>query len=135
MTTDTPDKPGTPRAWLSHETPLERGIDEILHYLWDPIGVRAHPQARDEYADYVPRIVAELSFGTDAARIATLLASISADEMQVGSTPDSDLTAARCIVRLHSWFAAGEAKAPTGTRTDLLSTPNLSATSPSHPNS
>jgi len=35
---------------LNHqEKELYRRTDEILHYLWDPIGVSDTPQARDEY--------------------------------------------------------------------------------------
>jgi hypothetical protein len=31
--------------------------DEILQYLWDPIGVGHFPEARDEYSSYVPQVV------------------------------------------------------------------------------
>jgi len=27
-------------------------VDEVLHYLWDPIGIRGVPAARDEYSSY-----------------------------------------------------------------------------------
>ena len=27
-------------------------VDEVLHYLWDPIGVSGVPAARDEYESY-----------------------------------------------------------------------------------
>lgn len=28
---------------------LYRAVDEVLHFIWDPIGVRGFPEARDEY--------------------------------------------------------------------------------------
>ena len=31
-------------------------VGEVLHYLWDPIGVSGVPQARDEYDSYVPQV-------------------------------------------------------------------------------
>jgi hypothetical protein len=31
-------------------------VDELLHFTWDPIGVREMPQARDEYQAYVPKV-------------------------------------------------------------------------------
>ena len=36
---------------------LHRRTDEVLHYIWDPIGVSGVPTARDEYSGYVPRLV------------------------------------------------------------------------------
>lgn len=38
-------------------------IGEILHYLWDPIGVRGIPEARDEYDSYVAHVGALLERG------------------------------------------------------------------------
>ncbi len=35
---------------------LYGGVGEVLHYLWDPIGVSGVPQARDEYDSYVPQV-------------------------------------------------------------------------------
>jgi hypothetical protein len=32
-------------------------VDEVLHYMWDPIGVAGTPEARYEYAGYVARVV------------------------------------------------------------------------------
>ena len=35
---------------------LYRRVDEVLHYLWDPIGVAGAPEARDEYYSYLPHV-------------------------------------------------------------------------------
>ena len=36
---------------------FNRRSDEVLHYLWDPIGVAGTVMARDEYTGYVPRLM------------------------------------------------------------------------------
>ena len=41
---------------------LYRAIGEILHYVWDPIGIAGVPQARDEYDSYVAQVKAQLEF-------------------------------------------------------------------------
>lgn len=38
------------------ETALLRAVDEVLYYVWDPIGINDEPMARSEYYDYVPRV-------------------------------------------------------------------------------
>ncbi len=38
------------------EIKLYRQTDEILHYMWDPIGVAGIAQARDEYHSYLPQV-------------------------------------------------------------------------------
>lgn len=35
---------------------LQRRVDEVLFYVWDPIGVSDEPFARGEYESYVPGI-------------------------------------------------------------------------------
>jgi hypothetical protein len=39
---------------LPHQDELYRRTDEVLHYIWDPIGVAGVPEARDEYDSYLP---------------------------------------------------------------------------------
>lgn len=38
------------------DSELYRRIDEVVHYVWDPIGVSGYPQARDEYNGYLTAI-------------------------------------------------------------------------------
>ncbi|MCE2939506.1 MAG: hypothetical protein ACK5XS_11605 [Armatimonadota bacterium] len=38
------------------ETGLLRAVDELLFYVWDPIGINDDPNVRDEYYDYVPQV-------------------------------------------------------------------------------
>lgn len=36
---------------------LSRRVDEVLYYIWDPIGVSEEPFARAEYESYVPKVL------------------------------------------------------------------------------
>lgn len=36
---------------------LYQRIDEVIHYIWDPIGINGAPKARDEYYSYLPEIL------------------------------------------------------------------------------
>ena len=40
-------------------------VDEVLHYLWDPIGVSDFPEARDEYTSYAGVVFSLLKRGAD----------------------------------------------------------------------
>lgn len=39
-----------------NEKELYQRIDEIIHYLWDTIGIAGEPFAHDEYYAYLPEI-------------------------------------------------------------------------------
>jgi len=40
----------------ANENALYQRIDEVLHYIWDSIGVSGSPCARDEYYAYLPQV-------------------------------------------------------------------------------
>jgi len=40
-------------------------IDEIAHYIWDPIGVAGIPEARDEYDGYLWPLFARVKTGKE----------------------------------------------------------------------
>jgi hypothetical protein len=48
---------------------LLRIIGEVLHYIWDPIGVAGVPQARDEYDGYVGPVFTLLRSGASDADV------------------------------------------------------------------
>lgn len=54
-------------------TSLLKRVDEILFYLWDPIGVKEEPAARSEYAGYVGVIFSLLISSKDQNTIAKQL--------------------------------------------------------------
>jgi hypothetical protein len=43
---------------------LYRRTDEILHYIWDPIGIGGSPGARDEYDDYLGHVFTLVNSGS-----------------------------------------------------------------------
>jgi len=56
------------------ELELYKRCDEVLHYLWDPIGVAGAPAARDEYHAYLPEVFAHVRDDRDPdALVAYLL--------------------------------------------------------------
>jgi hypothetical protein len=60
----------------SNPDELARRVDEILYYVWDPLGVADEPCARAEYDDYVPRVLELLLSQNDPAPISAYLADI-----------------------------------------------------------
>ncbi len=60
---------------------LLKRVDEILYYLWDPIGVNDEPAARSEYANYSSRICSMLIEGKTEREIATRLNQFENDNM------------------------------------------------------
>jgi len=44
------------RSLTPEQNELYQRVGEVLHYLWDPIGVSDVPEARDEYDSYVPQV-------------------------------------------------------------------------------
>ena len=52
---------------------LQRRVDEVLFYRWDPIGINHYPQARAEYRSYVDAILEQLKNGTSRQLVDKLL--------------------------------------------------------------
>ncbi|WP_311260639.1 MULTISPECIES: hypothetical protein [unclassified Xanthomonas] len=75
-------------------------VSEVLHYLWDPIGIAGVVEARDEYDGYVLGICTLLWQGADHVLIGKTLIDI-ADE-QLG-LPGSEAQAERAALKLILW--------------------------------
>lgn len=86
------------------EKELYRRTDEILHYLWDPIGVSDIPQARDEYHSYLPRVFARLVENAKDHEIAAYLVKV--EEGSMGLTPNKEkaLEIARTLIESKEWL-------------------------------
>lgn len=69
------------------ELELYRRLDEVLYYVWDPIGVASSP-ARDEYQGYLPKVFAMLQEGLDASSIAAYLDNVATESMGLGTNPE-----------------------------------------------
>lgn len=60
---------------------LDARIDEILYFIWDPIGVNDVPDARAEYLSYVPQFHSLLSNNATKEDIVSLLLRIERDDI------------------------------------------------------
>ena len=79
------------------ENELYQRADEILHYIWDPIGVAGEPGARDEYYSYLPHVFNLLKQGADEQRIADYLGSVSGEWMGMAANRNRDLEVAEIL--------------------------------------
>ena len=77
---------------------MYRAVGEILHYVWDPIGVAGLPQARDEYDSYVAQVFSLVRSGASEPEIAAFLAKIAADLMGLDQTQRCSARAASVLV-------------------------------------
>lgn len=68
------------------EIDLYRAVDEVLFYIWDPIGASCAPEARDEYQAYLPQVYGLLAEGALDAEIASYLGSVTE---YMGLSPNS----------------------------------------------
>ncbi len=60
-------------------------VDEVLHYLWDPIGVSDIPEARDEYSSYASVVFSMLKRGVGNGEIADYLRKIRVEHIGMGT--------------------------------------------------
>ena len=83
------------------EKELYKRIDEIIHYIWDPIGVSGVPQARDEYYSYLAEIQSLVLSGCEKSEIANHLTMIEVDRMGMKSTTERNLEVADMLI---DWY-------------------------------
>ena len=68
---------------------LFRRVEEVLHYLWDPIGVAGVPEAHDEYNGYVPHVFSLLVHRASASDIIDFLVQVEVQSMGLTLTPQT----------------------------------------------
>jgi hypothetical protein len=66
---------------------LRKRVDEVLFYVWDPIGVSPEPCARGEYESYVPAVLQLLEESDTTSQLSKNLAELSA-QMALSSNED-----------------------------------------------
>jgi hypothetical protein len=75
-----------------HDAELYQRVDEVLHYMWDPIGVAGMPMARDEYYSYLPTVFSLLRQDDDNdEKIAEYLGYVATDRMGLHETKEHAL--------------------------------------------
>lgn len=62
---------------------LYRRVDEVLYYLWDPIGVSEIPSARNEYYGYLPQAFSLLKSSPNGTDLEKYLLSVAIDRMGI----------------------------------------------------
>ena len=77
-----------PRSLSQEDRRLFRIVGEVLHYVWDPIGVAGVPLARDEYDAYVPQVFGLLRAGSAESAISDYLQQVSEVRMGLSRLED-----------------------------------------------
>src|SRR5881409_804374 len=87
---------------------IQRSIAEVLLRNWDPIGVRDHPQAQDEYDAYVGGVYRLIASGATARQIAEHLVRIETDQLGFQDTdPKMLIPVAEKLMRLNVRLESG----------------------------
>ncbi len=73
-------------------------VDEVLYYLWDPLGVARDPSARQEYAAFVPDVFAALMDDADEGRVMELLLLLETEYLAHGPRPSHDRRIAEVLI-------------------------------------
>lgn len=76
---------------------LIQRIDEVLYYVWDPIGVSDEPCARAEYSSYTMTIL-KYVLENDVTQIANQLSKIETDSMGLTSVIEHNLEVAQRLL-------------------------------------
>ena len=91
------------RRLSPHQAELYRRTDEILHFVWDPVGIAGEAAARDEYDSYVPQVFSLLERGADEQAIADFLLDI--EREWTGKGPAKSTEVARMLIEHREWIA------------------------------
>ncbi|MCE2593203.1 hypothetical protein K6Y31_00010 [Motilimonas cestriensis] len=80
------------------EKGLYRRVDEILFYLWDPIGVCDIPMARDEYQSYLPQVFKLLLNDSKDHEVSAYLIKVESGSMGLSANNKKALEVARLLI-------------------------------------
>ena len=73
-------------------------VDEILHYVWDPIGVSLCPNTRDEYYSYLPQVFSMVKNDAPENDIVNYLNNITTSRMGLNENKKHDLKVAGLLL-------------------------------------
>lgn len=79
-------------------------INEVLHYIWDPLHVSGIPEARDEYDSYATEIFSLCLKRVDQNEITNYLTNITIQQMGLSPAPDHDDRVAGIICEWLDFF-------------------------------
>ncbi len=89
---------------LPREAELYKRCDEVLHYVWDPIGIAGAPGARDEYDSYLPQVFARVRDNADSEEIATYLVTVERSSMGLPGNLDRARAAVHVLLEWREWI-------------------------------
>lgn len=89
---------------------LKQRVDEILFYVWDPLGVAPKTELRTEYESYVPGILSMVEKEADAKAIANKLKEIVRTKMGRTGFAESSDKAGEILVAWRDQFKEMERK-------------------------
>jgi hypothetical protein len=81
-----------------------RGLRQILMEEWDPIGVKGHPEAVDEYDGYLPQVASRLRADATTGEIATFLTEVEEDRMGLGRSPAARMRNRAVAAHIRTWY-------------------------------
>ncbi|MES2971428.1 MAG: hypothetical protein V4702_03850 [Patescibacteria group bacterium] len=87
----------------NYDRVLLQRIDEVLQYIWDPIGVAGEPAARDEYDHYLPELLNAILGGASKESVVDILNKIAADSMELTMTDDYAKRTHRAVEIIFDW--------------------------------
>ena len=90
----------------AQELELYKRCDEVLHYIWDPIGVAGDPPARDEYDSYLPHVFRLLCGDAKGDEIADYLTGVEAESMGMAPKRAGAKKAATILLEYRDWIAS-----------------------------
>ena len=87
------------------EMELYRRCDEVLHYIWDPIGVAEYPGARDEYEGYLPRVFRILLDREPRENIVGYLSEVETGAMGLSANKQGAERAVESLLKWQEWLS------------------------------
>ena len=88
------------------ELELYKRCDEVLHYIWDPIGVAGAPGARDEYDSYLSQVFKLLRDGAQGEEIADYLVRVETESMGMATSRTRAQNTATVLLEWRDWIAS-----------------------------
>lgn len=76
---------------------LEKRVDEVLFYIWDPIGVSPEPFARAEYRSYVVSVLGMVEDNKSTTEIADYFCNIESESMGLSTNKERAYVAAELL--------------------------------------
>ena len=85
------------------ELELYRRVDEVLHYIWDPIGIAGIPEARDEYDGYLAHVFSLLIQEEGEEEVRAYLLKTEVERMGLTTTEVSKAQLDRAVRAAFEW--------------------------------